>query len=120
PISSRAGGRGPVLRVVGSVPLARLGVLAQVHGLRAAREAPALRGAGGAAPGTRGVPRDDALRAQARVPPGRAVPTGGRGRRAVPWPRRARGPSGSGRATPRPAGAPGTSRTCSAARHAGP
>src|SRR5204862_89780 len=38
---------------------------------------------GGRAPGARGVPRDDALRAQARVPPGRAVPTGGRGRRAV-------------------------------------
>src|SRR2546422_885506 len=57
--------------------------LAQVHGLRTAREAPALRGAGRPAPGARGVPRDDALRAQARVPPGRAVPTGGRGRRAV-------------------------------------
>src|SRR5437016_2643887 len=80
---ARAGARGPVLRVVVSVPLARLGVLAQVHRLRAAREAPALRGAGRPAPGARGVPRDDALRAQARVPPGRAVPTGGRGRRAV-------------------------------------
>src|SRR5256885_9189482 len=32
------------------------------HRLRAAREAPALRGAGRPAPGARGVTRDDALR----------------------------------------------------------
>src|SRR2546426_909724 len=101
---ARAGARGPVLPVVVSVPLARLGVLAQVHRLRAAREAPALRGAGRAAPGARGVPRDDALRAQARVPPGRAVPTGGRGRRAVRHGRDVR--AGRGAPEERPRGRP--------------
>src|SRR5205807_3020680 len=75
--------RGRVLRVVVSVPLAGLELLAQVRGIRAARPAPAGGGARRPAPGAGRVPRHGTLRAQARVPPVRAVPAGGRGSRAV-------------------------------------
>src|SRR5205823_10507843 len=75
--------RGRVLRVVVSVPLAGLELLAQVRGVRDPGPAPARRGARGPASGARRVPRHGALRAQARVPPGRAVPVGGRRGRAV-------------------------------------
>src|SRR5213079_3003970 len=73
----------PVLRLVVSVPLVGLGILAQVRGIRAPRPAPARRGARGPPPGAGRVPRDGALRAEARIPPGGAVPSGGRGGRAV-------------------------------------
>jgi len=59
------------------------GILAQVRGVRAARAPRPGRGARGPAPGAGRVPRDGAVRTQARVPPGRAVPAGGRRSGAV-------------------------------------
>src|SRR5438093_1427142 len=81
--ATRAGARGPVLQLVVPVALARLGLLAQVRGVRAAGTARALRRAQQPAASARRVPRDDAVRAQAGIPPGGAVPPRRRGGRAV-------------------------------------
>src|SRR5881397_1490621 len=51
--------------------------------VRIPRAARAVRRAGRAAPRPRGVPRDAAVRSQARVPSGGVIPARGRGRRAV-------------------------------------
>src|SRR5881409_516803 len=74
---------GAVLRLVVSGPLAGLERVAALRRVRGPRPARAVRGAERPASRARGVPLDAAIRPQARVPPGRAVPTGGRGGRAV-------------------------------------
>src|SRR5437879_22513 len=80
---ARADARGPVLRLVVPVALARLGLLAEVHIVRAAGRARALRRARGPAAGARRVPRHGPLRPTAGIPPGGTVPPRRRGGRAV-------------------------------------
>src|SRR6266511_181294 len=72
--------RRPVLRLVVSLPLAWLELRAEVRALRPAREARALRRALRPPARPQRVPCDAAPRPEARVPPGSAVPPGGRRR----------------------------------------
>src|SRR5439155_886582 len=74
---------GAVLRLVVSGPLAGLERVAALRRVRSPRAARAVRRAERPASRARGVPFDAAIRSQARVPPSRAVPTGGRRGRAV-------------------------------------
>src|SRR5204862_6720653 len=78
-----AGARGAVLRALVSVAVAGVGLLAPLSRVRATGAALALRRPRGATAGPGDFPLDGALRPQARIPSGRAVPARGCGGGAV-------------------------------------